>query len=120
MLKVTRSNLTYLNAWEILPDDTLVGAFPDSLMKIRTSPIISVDRTLNIVYTEAGLPYVLRQPLYKPEWPGHIKASLINETFLACIVQFEYNMRGDTLWEIFQDELALLFSQAPQKRPVDN
>lgn len=103
-------SLMYVDKWVLHKEGNLEASFHDSTgMKIITSAVVGVDE-LNIVSTDAGCAYALGEPLYQNYWPGHIPARAINEAFYSAILQFQNNIRGDSLWMIFQDELATVFA----------
>lgn len=100
----------FIDQWVLRPDGTLDAKFVDSPMRLSTSPISTIIEDLNIVITEAGLPYVLRQPKYDDLWPSNIPANMINDVLYAAIYAYGINPRGDALWMLFQDGLAELFA----------
>lgn len=104
-----RMALVYVDKWVLREDGCIEASFRDSTgMKIVSSAIVGIDE-LNLVRTNSGMHYAIGEPLYDENWPGSIPAKAVNDAFFYAIRQFVNNIRGDTLWEIFQDELAILF-----------
>jgi hypothetical protein len=103
-------SISYVDRWSLHEDGQLEASFRDSpSMKIITSSIDDVD-SMEVVYTQSGCAYVIGQPLYSDDWPGDIPARAINQALYYSIQMYRNNIRGDSLWQIFQDELATLFA----------
>ena len=105
-----KMSLMYVDRWSLREDGGLDVFFRDgSGVKLTTSSVVSVD-DMTVVMTNSGCAYVIGEPLYRDEWPANIPASAINEALYSAIRQFQSNVRGDKLWELFQDELSTVFA----------
>jgi hypothetical protein len=100
----------YVDKWFLHEDGCLEAHFRDnSGMKIVTTPVTGIDE-MQIVTTHSGCAYVIGEPLYLDIWPADVPAKAVNQALYSAILQFQNrNLRGDKLWEIFQDELATVF-----------